>query len=153
MKTLKQIAEENGLSKQAVRKRAQRAGVLDQLQKINGTLYADEAQEQMILAGSTSTETGNREQPTKEPTREAPEPEQAQEAGQLTVFTEHLLQQIQIKDDLIRTLTEQNRKLIESLQFEQAKNKQLTTTAEADQPKEPEPKTEKRSLWQRLFGN
>ena len=48
MKTLRQIANESGLSKQAIRKRAQKAGVLDQLHRKDGVLYADSDQEKKI---------------------------------------------------------------------------------------------------------
>ena len=201
MKTLKQISAESGLSKQAIRKRAIRAGVLDQLTKINGTLYADQDQEQKILEGLKTQQTtiddflNDQPQPNTSPTRDTdpeaqeepmpdaeavpqpntdaytddgPEaeqqttadtgnasdgPTQAQDANAVMILNEYLLKQIESKDALIQSLMEQNARLLQSLQYEQAKNKQIATAepVPAEEPKKEEPK-KKRSLLQRIFG-
>lgn len=179
MKTLRTIATESGLSKTAVRKRAQRAGVLDQLTRINGTLYADEDQEAKILEGLTVEQItiddllNDQPQPNTEPTRaadpedqeqhtqEAEDATQAQEDAQdnaqlPTPTLQFLMKQLEAKDQQIKDLMDQNRELLRSLQYEQSKNKQIATAeptpAEpAEEPKTEEPK-QKRSIWQWIFG-
>jgi len=176
MKTLKQISAESGLSKSAVRKRAKKAGVLDQLTNINGTFYADQDQEQKILEGLTIANVSQEaeteptraadpeagEEPTKGKSNASDGPKSVQEDNAVMVLNEYLLDQISKKDALIQSLTDQlkeanelNRGLLQSLQYEQAKNKQIATAT--DQPKQETAAPEKQepvkqTLWQKLFG-
>lgn len=135
MITVRELAEELGISKTAVHKRIDQQGLRDKLKREgNKILIPDAVADQIRLVSKPA--------------------EKAEETISADII-QVLREQLEQKDEQIRALQEENKELIKVVQ--QNNHLLMANTMTQEQPIEaesadPEPKEEKKGFFRRLFG-
>lgn len=117
MKTIKQIAEEVGVSKTAVRKKIENLGLSEKLQTIGNRIVLDDKQERLIKSAFSQSETE-----AKSETKNQKSVSEKTESFQLVSDLVKVLQeQLSEKDRQLaekdRQIAELNERLVESLKL------------------------------------
>lgn len=146
MKTIRQLSEELGISKTALRKKLQKLDLLDRLETVNGSKQIPEDIEDLIKKSLQKTEAATAGKEEDKEQREEPKEEPA--GNYLPDNTLFLMAQLSEKDKQIAELNQRlkeaniiNAGLVQSLQNAQDQIKLLSGT-EQKQEKEPEKDTD-----------
>lgn len=153
-KTIKQIADDLGVSKTAVRKKIENLGFSDKLKTIGNRIAVDERQEALIKSAflEKEPETGNRK-------RVSEKPETLQLVSDMVSALKEQLQekdrQLAEKDkqlDALQNMLAENQRLLDQQQqlnaMAEQRAKLLEQKEEQTQDKKPE---EKETFWSRLL--
>lgn len=154
MKTIKQIADEIGVSKTAVRKKIENLGLSEKVQTTGNRILIDEKQETLIKTAFSKTETKTENQKAVTEKTESLQ----LVSGMVSTLTEQLQEkdrQIAEKDKQINALNEllaENQKLLDQQQqlhaIAEQKILQLEMKDQEEQNQQPE---EKQSFWSRFW--
>ena len=162
MKTIKQIADELGVSKTAVRKKIENLGLSDKVQTNGNRILIDERQERLIKSAFQKAET---ETENYKPVSEKTETLQLV-SGMVSTLTEQLKEkdrqlaekdkQLEEKDRQIKAVHEllaENQKLLDQQQHLNALTEQklrLLEQKEEEEEQNQQPE-EKQNFWSRLW--
>ena len=155
MKTVKQLADELGVSRQAVYKKIKKLELSTSLQRVDNVVYIDVDSEKRIKAGFKENSCKPVDSEFTVNVNNQFTASLQQTINILQAQTEHLQQQIATKDTQIQALQAHVEALTQTLSDTTAALKAAQTLHAADKPQllltdpEPEP-TKKRSLWQRI---